>query len=366
MSEIMKSLFTNYIPTNSIHGNHIDTNKMSEEYKQNAMKNFIPREQKNPSDKDISKMAHSAGKKIAQNEQDIKRDNKSWKQTVESNKSKKTTDLGLGLNGIRIAHLDGDPIVDDKPITPELYKQVLKKNENYLQKSSAYSTDNIISESSRQEFRNDRREKLDQSLNKREIKKESCVRSTDRDPITGIRKGIANISEVVQSSQNIPLIRKPIPTQKQEEDKINNIVTAIELMKEHNAKKITSMNSSKSDWIEDSLSRTHERVAKSVESLRSNQKNNIENHNKSTVSPAKVADTFRQYFQERNTHLAQLSDDISDYKKIRSESIKRQRTINTSLDQPSLPSRTSNGSTNTIDSLISRLPEYIKEKALKK
>lgn len=366
MSEIMKSLFTNTIPTKSILSNHIDTSKMSEEYKRNAMKNFIPRSQDLPDDESISKMAYTSGKRILKEDQNITRDNDSWENVVEANKSKKTSDPNLGLNGIRVAHLGQGDIDENHTISPEMARQILEKNKNYLNKSSAFTPDAAISDYSRQELRNERRAKLENEISKKEMERIPVVKASDRDPITGIRKGIANISEVANSPKPFPVGLKSIqPTAKQQEEKTNSVIAAMELMRDHNKRKIESMNSSKSDWAEDSLSRTHERVAKSVVSLRNNQKENISNHVKiENVDPQKVAETFREYFQSKNTNLNKMSNNISEQNKLRENSIKRERSIETTLDVPSLPSYSSNRYSGTINSLMEKLPENIKKKAL--
>lgn len=161
MSNIMEqTLFGEHIPTNSIHGDHIKTSKWTDEEKMAMMRNFIPKSQMNPTDEQIDKMAYSSGKRIVKAEKDIHKDeNESSWDIIEANKSKKMLSNRLG-NKFASAYVDeGVPLTESAP-NPELAKQIMEKNQNYLLKGSLASIDTKISDQSRQEIRNDRRDRI--------------------------------------------------------------------------------------------------------------------------------------------------------------------------------------------------------------
>lgn len=161
MSNIMEqTLFGEHIPTNSIHGDHIKTSKWTDEEKMAMMKNFIPQSQLGPTDEQIEKMAYSSGKRIVKAEKNIHKDENedSWN-IIEANKSKKMFSNRLG-NKFASAYVDeGVPLTESAP-NPELAKQIMEKNQNYLLKGSLASIDTKISDQSRQEIRNDRRDRI--------------------------------------------------------------------------------------------------------------------------------------------------------------------------------------------------------------
>ena len=261
MDNIMQSLFTNTIPTNSIFGDHIKTDKMSEEYKEAVMRNFVPRSQLPPDDETISKMAYSSGKRIAETEQSIQRDDSDWQKVVEANKAKKTSDPNLSLKGIRVAHQGGEEFsVSD--LTPEMAKQILEKNKNYLQKGSAFSADAAISDFSREEIRNERRKTLEAKQKKHDLEIHDVVKSSDRDEITGIRKGTSNISETAASPTPFcPNLKMNAPSEEEVFESEKSVATAIGLLQQHNKKKIEAMLTGiKPDWSEDALAKTQSRV----------------------------------------------------------------------------------------------------------
>lgn len=278
-----QTLFGDHIPTNSIFGDHIKTDKYSEEEKMALMKNFLPKSQMGPTDDQIEKMAYSSGKRIVKSDKDIHRDpNQSSWDIVEENKSQKMLGRQFG-NRFASSYVDeGITEIQEEKLSPEMAKQIMEKNSNYLQKGSIGSIDTKISDQSRQELLISRREKL----------------------------------------------------------------------------------KTKDQWMDDNVERINARIAKSRENIKKAQTAEIEEALKAkSVDPQKVTEAFKEYFKEKQTLLTQSGLDIKRHERNRSSAMKRHTNIKTSLDMPSLPTRTSGVLTNA---LIDNLPEELKQRLIKK
>lgn len=381
-----KVMIANEIPTGILRDAHIDTSSISDERKRDIISGCFPGEwhekkiekNANLSEEESKKMAMLArmtpGLASTLDSEELKgireSSGSSWQEVVENNKqSKVKEDWILSKGAFGKSHYVENK--SEKEITPKDLENFVAERKNFLLKQMLGSQDAHLSESSRQDIRQRIRTKEDERIAKREEQlRVSSTHAGDLDPISGLRKGIKNISERSNPLPDTDLnsIRPQIRHSQEElNQKAELIASACSILNDRNNDKIQQMKElHKDDWVEDSMSKLSSRLEEASSSLKRQQKSDKRRIEASkNVSPENVTEAFQEFFSSKSTSLGKVSEDIRKYNQDRSSEIKEQRVIETSLDQPSLPTTAGSRSQGVLDGWFNKLSNEQKEKYMK-
>ncbi len=379
-------MIANEIPTGILRDAHIDTSSISEDRKREIISGCFPGEWHEKKFEKTAKLSEEEAKKMAMlarmtpglastlDSDEMKgireSSGSSWQEVVENNKqSRIKEDWILSKGAFGKSHYVENK--SEKEITPKDLENFVAERKNFILNQMLGSQDAHLSESSRQDIRQKIRTKEDERTAKREEQlKVSSTHAGDVDPISGLRKGIKNISERTNPlpSTDLNSIRPQIRHSQEElNQKAELIAAACSILSDRNNDKVQQMKDShKDDWVEDSMSKLSTRLEEASSSLKRQQKDDRRKIEASkNVSPENVTEAFQEFFSSKNTHLGKVSEDIRKYNQDRSAEIKEERVIETSLDHPSLPTTSASRSQSILDGWFEKLSSEQKKKYIR-
>jgi len=341
-NNLPKALFTNYIPTGIINGNHIKIDKeVAEDF---LNKKSSRSDTKTPSSDSIKVMAKINPEiaKMIDKDENIKgireSSNSSTEDILEYNKSRNIKNANMMSGRISRAHMVEDSFVQSNKTAKDI---VVDKN--CMINRRVDNNDSRISNISREIIKSDKRNKFNSSQAKKEQRDSmSVVHGSDRDPITNISKGIKNTSDrqVFSKFQRIEDIK---PITKISIDEINSrseiISEAYKLLAERNQVKINGFSDFDDNCQTDSLNKLNKKILDSHRKT-SERIDLMQKEANLKIDPKEASILLKEYIGKKKTEENSI-ENIKEFNKNRSESIKKISNIKSTIDEPALPMRSS-------------------------